>query len=60
MFLWLKTGESDATTSVKEASAHVCRERRRLVANQTAAMDRQFEKAIFLLESGGLLSPLSC
>ena len=35
-----ETGESDATTSENEASAHVCRKRRRLVTNRTAAMDR--------------------
>ena len=45
-----ETSESDATTSEKEASAHVCRKRRRLVANRTAAMDRQLEKALSFLE----------
>ena len=46
-----KTGESDATTSVKEASAHVCRKRRRLVASRTAAMDKQKEKVLSFLET---------
>ena len=40
---------SDATTS-EEASAHVCRKRRRLIANRTAAMGRRSEKNLSFLE----------
>ena len=41
---------SDATTSSEEAIAHVCRKRRRLIANRTAAMGRQSEKNLSFLE----------
>ena len=46
----IEKNESDATTSEDEASAHVCRKKRRLIASRTAAMANHSEKGLSFLK----------
>ena len=42
--------KSEATTSEEETNAHVCRQRRGVIANRIATMDRHSEKSLSFLK----------